>query len=393
MIQFIKAALILFGTAQAVQFILYPALAEALQLSISQVIGAYALGSFCFLFGGPFWALKSKQWGRLVAIRIGLVGQVLSLGATLWLMLRGNADSNGLLLLAIRIFYGLTASAIVPVSQAILADLSGQGKQRLRAMTTHSLMLNIGRLIGPLLVWGLLSIQLELFFGLLAILNLAVLGVSLRFSWESGVAELNSRGLSIDAQRFLGIPILALLLTTVVGIVQSSLGGLLELRFGLSPQESSHLLAQMIVASSLIMIVNQLALGRWAKKAEGWPLFGGVCGLLLATGFLLVAQNLILVFASIVLLGSSVAILVPAYTALHSQRIDADQGGAAASLSVSHTLGYGLGGLIAAIAFDWLPVASYWSALLVSLIGLLYLLFLDKSFSSQGAEHELPDIS
>ena len=145
---------ITFSAVQILLFTMFPYIAESLNLSLSIVIGTFSLGSFLFLWSGPYWSSKSDFEGRMKILNIGMIGQFISFIMLFLLIIFANYLPESIivtLLLISRVVYGLFASAIIPVSQALQLDLSVK-EAYLKSMLSNSMSLNMGRMIGPIYV-------------------------------------------------------------------------------------------------------------------------------------------------------------------------------------------------------------------------------------------------
>lgn len=372
-----------FSATQAALFVMYPILAERLGLSASAVVGCFSVGSFLFLWSSPFWAAQSEGHQRLPVLRAGLYGAIAALLSLIALLSFGSALPPLLCLLLLglsRIIYGLTTSAIVPVAQALLGSTENT-RERVRSLATLSMFLNLGRLFGPLFAIpfltlspiSLLAVPLLLFFAVLPLSGKEKLRVRAR-----SVREFRLRDLWPKDQNQRWIALLALLTTSVVGILQSSLGIYLQESFALTSEEASALMAKLLILAVLTTVLVQFILRSTMRHPWQGSMPLGAFALAVGSLGLFLKQDWIVLYGSVVVLSAGVALLTPSYTAAMSLEAQSEgQGRSAGNLSTAHTLGYALGGLLTSIGLQFAPAAPFAIAILLSfgaivLMGPLY---------------------
>jgi MFS family permease len=370
-----------FSACQMMAFVLFPYFSQSTGLSLSTIIGSFSLGSLLFLWGSPYWARKSDQWGSRGVLALGIIGLLLS-QLFLFMMLSGVQPSSAWLW-GSRIIYGLTASAIVPVTQKVMAQGSS-AHTRMRAMTRHGMSLQLGRLLGPFLVWlGLLismTAPLVICMALLLIpaaLILMAQGESRGVNPKKEAPLASWKGL-VMGRRYLG---LAFLMTSLVGILQSSLTQELQMKLQLDAQAAAQLTLQFLLASSLVTLLIQALVQ--IKITTPWQgtFPAGALSLVISCYLLAQFQSESELWWALPLFATGIALLTPSYTAALSLQFSGAQGTLAGFLSIAHTLGYACGGLLAAALFAAeLPVLT--AALVCALILLLAVFVLPKPKSN-----------
>ncbi|RZA26365.1 MAG: MFS transporter [Proteobacteria bacterium] len=345
----------LFSTSQALLFVLYPVLAEKLGLSISQVILCFSVGSFLFLWGAPYWSLRSDREGRnrvLFKTQIGVLISLLVLGFLL-LPLSIHTQLNFVILLASRILYGALASGLVPVSQAHILDHASE-KQKAKAATTHSLFLNTGRFLGPLLALSLAFITPLQLVGILALAFVGLVALQSRTldtQEPQGVTDKKMRLHHIwpDSRDKQGIAALAFLTTIFLGILQSSLGAYLHFAFAFTAVEASQWMAKLLIVGAVSTVLVQLLIRSKLKDPWQGTLPFGAGMLLFGLLVLLLWPSIISLYIAVIFMSFGVATLTPAYMSAMSLLSGREQGKSAGVLSIAHTLGYAVGGGISAM--------------------------------------------
>ena len=353
-------------TFSCVQILLYttiPYIAEQTSLQTATIIGAISVGSFIFAFMGPFWASNSDNWGRKRVLSFGMFGMFFSflLLCSLFIF---NKELTLTIKIAIifisRIIYGLLASAVVPVSQAWQLDLIDT-KDKLKVLTRNSMCLNVGRVLGPVLIL-IKKVDFEhmIYAGTVWVLFLA-LGCFFTSSNTKNekIQSKEIKALKIEIPKYQWkelfkesmIPILlALIFTSFIGVLHSTLGHHLKITFALKGDEASVLMAKMVLISSLFALLVQQS-SQWIFKGE-WKLrlVVGASGLIIGSFILTSAATISAAWAALMVISVGLALIPPVYLALISHSASATNvtGKKIGFASIAHSLGYAFGaGLIA----------------------------------------------
>lgn len=238
-----------FGFLQALTLSLYPALAQALKIDVSLIVGIFAFGSVFFLVAPQYWGRRSDGLGRARVIGINLMGLGISFALVAMLVsFEFNRSLSFAGLLLARLVYGLFASGLVAVSLAWWHDKSENPTQ---GQLSHSLALNVGRILAPSLVWAL-SAHLSVVFGLSALWCLILGGVAL--TKAPGAQKTCSEKLRPST----GLLPSLLLATAYIGLFQSMLASTLQESFSLSATASAELMAKVLVAVGILTVAWQL---------------------------------------------------------------------------------------------------------------------------------------
>lgn len=380
---FTYLALVLFSAQQTSLFGLYAYLAKSLGIGLPQLIGSMALGSFLFLFGQPYWAAKGLRWSRERCIFFSQLGQLLALLPLLILpLLPGQMGSSLVLALVIasRVVYGLTASALIPSAQALFAENNSEGTSAsyLRSMTAHSLALNLGRLIGPLILLLTLPWSPEASLWLYGVL----LGIALLVGPKTGKrsrdakATLTFAHLWPRAREAQWIFLLALAWASYSALVQSSLAAVIQDVWGHSERETAREVALMTIVAALLTVLLQTWLRRWAKRDKQLQprtiMLSGGFALFLSALLLQGLASPWLLWLGILTMALGIATLVPSTIAAmnvhYAQRSQepGESGQAAGNLGVAQTLGFAAGGSLSALGLAFEVKVPYLFALILA---------------------------
>ena len=313
-------------TFSCVQILLYttiPYIAEQTSLQTATIIGAISVGSFIFAFMGPFWASNSGTWGRKRVLSFGMLGMFFSflLLCSLFIFNKELSLTHKIIIIFLsRIIYGLLASAVVPVSQAWQLDLIDT-KDKLKVLTRNSMCLNVGRVLGPVLIL-IKKVDFEhmIYAGTVWVLCLA-LGCFFTSS-SSKILENDSQKIEIPKYQWKElfkesmIPILlALIFTSFIGVLHSTLGHHLKITFALKGDQASVLMAKMVLISSVFALLVQQS-SQWIFKGE-WKLrlVVGASGLIIGSFILNSAATIPAAWIALLIISVGLALIPPFYIA------------------------------------------------------------------------------
>lgn len=392
---FAYACTLSFSCVQMVLYTTIPYIAEKTGVATASIIGAISIGSFFFSGFSPFWSSKSDSSGRKKILSIGMGGMVLSFIA-ISMMFIGNDTfpiwfKTGLIVGA-RIIYGMMASAVVPVSQAWQLDLR-PGVDRIKVMTRNSMCLNLGRILGPILILTKqVNFEIIIFVatGWLALLFLGLLFFTRNVAPEQTSTEkfelkrslLNWKELAKGAK---GPILLSLIFTGFTGIMHSFLGHHLKVTLSLPGDEASVLMAQMVLALSFAAVLIQQA--SLFIPSNMWKLrliLGAVC---LVAGSMIMAEAASKsgLWLSIGFVAIAVALIPPVYLSLLGKNKNS-QGKKLGLASISHSLGYAMGAGLIAISMKMTLISEMSVVLFVSVAILAVVSYIATSENKPVAE-------
>lgn len=352
-----------FGLVQFLIIALYPALSEALGLSISHLILCFTLGSILFIWSSPFWAKKSDEHGRQKILSVGLAG--LSLSFFVLIFLNGSSLPFNLgfsLLLMSRIIYGLTASAIVSVVQAWWRDQAGDVSKN---MLSHSMGLNIGRFLAPLLVLMLNGELTYVLWGLAIWCSLLTLAA---FCVKSSVVKKSQEATSDSLWDFSFPVVLAFLSTVFIGTIHSNLAHHIQTSLNLSVTQTTLLCSQVLLGSSAMVLLFQFVLKKWGQLKGSALIVSGIIGWIVAAFLFQQTEQTYQLWMSIVFISVGLATITPGYLSFLKA------GGLSAGIiNSTQTIGLTMGGLIGYFILQ--GTLSLSVVLYVICLGLLLTLF------------------
>jgi MFS family permease len=366
----------IFSCVQMILYVTIPYISEVSSISIAHIAGSISVGSLLFAFTGPFWASLSDKWGRKKVLGIGMVGLSLSflLLSSIFALNPHLALSTKIVLIYLsRILYGLLSSAIVPVSQAWQLDLS-PNTNRMKVLTRNSMCLNLGRLLGPIIVLvKQVNFDQLIYVSTSIILVLALTEI---FSKQEINEEMKGQhNFSLSNYKTLikasVLPIfLALIFTSFIGILHSTLGHHLKVIFNIRGEQATLLMAKIVIAISLIGLCSQFVSQKIPKTKWKWTLNAGSLTLLVGAFLLNAAATLNNVWIAVCILGVGLSLIPPVYLALISKKNSNENayGRQVGLASIAHSLGYALGAGIMALSLKMNLISITFAIILVSLL-------------------------
>ncbi|MCO5143998.1 MAG: MFS transporter [Oligoflexia bacterium] len=348
-IAFLNAAI--FSGAQIAFVVLYPILSHNLAIPMPLLLTGFGVGSFLFLFSSPFWARKSDQLGREKVLQIGLTALLLSF--SLIALLVYFAPSNLSLTISIflisRILYGLVASAIAPVCQALQVDMDDE---RTKAMLLHSQALSLGRVLSLLLLL-LFHEQYKLILIVYVLIILAAIFLTRKLTLPSIQYKIDaSKVLSFSKELVAIYPvfIIAFLFACYIEGLNSTLSVSIQSIFQVTAHESSEFVSKVLLFVCFGILLVQVIARRIKKISQALGLSGGIFFLALGTYFLFQSRSQIEFWISLFFLTIGIGILPPMYlSVLQKDKEQQNYGTKAGLIGSAHTLGYSLGILLAAL--------------------------------------------
>lgn len=389
-------------TFSAIQMVLYttiPYIAEKTGVTTANIIAAISVGSLIFAFMGPFWAAKSDALGRGKVLSIGMLGMTLSflLFSALFLLNTSLPLTVKIaMVFAARILYGLLASAVVPVSQAWQLDLI-PNEDKLRVLTKNSMCLNLGRILGPILVLAKgVNFEMVIYASTLWLSFLAITVYLLRHSSTPQQGSTDRIELKEVLNRWKenfkesrNPILLALTFTAFIGILHSFLGHHLKTVLHITGQEATLLFAKIILFLSVVaVILQQLSVMVFKSRWQPRVLLGPT-SLIVGTIIMMTGNNETSIWIAIAFIAVATAFIPPVYLSLTSEsRHNSEKtnifGKKLGLASVAHSLGYALGAGLIALSLKLHLVSNAFVVFLISLLIAVVSISLFKVYDRDG---------
>lgn len=385
-------------TFSCIQMVLYttiPYIAEKTHVETSNIIAAIGVGSLIFSFMGPFWAAKSDTIGRKRVLSFGMFGMALSFLLLCLLFIFRNEFELWVkisFVFASRIIYGFLCSAIVPVSQAWQLDLYKK-TDHIKVLTRNSMCLNLGRIMGPVLVLAQqVDFELVIYAATLWVFLLAafvfITSSSKDREGESSLlghkAQVNIKSVITKWRKSIKeslLPILlALIFTSFVGILHSFLGHHIKTVLSISGQEATLMFAQIILVLSVVVVIMQQLSLILFKSSWKPRLILGSLAMVIGTVVMMYSTSEQMIWTSIFFVCIATALIPPVYLSLTSRSEENTSktnifGKKLGLASVAHSLGYAIGAGLIAISMKMKLIPESFVVFLVS-FGILFLSFI-----------------
>jgi len=346
------------GALQGAILILVPKMMLQGQLSALQLAVPLALGTFVFMcFSGVWGKMLDARFASnkplILVFRFVLCGFLVS-QLSFILLLESTYLKGSSLVFALcisRIIHGVFCSAIIPNAQLVLSCHDKKGEK----LVWSSIAINIGRISAPLLTF--VSVEIS-YFSLWFIATMVFIAVVI--TWCS--SELFETSDSISSQlvpvlvnknnenfTFFTNPFLlaifcaALLISLFSSQLQFSLGPLLLLQFSDATLASDKTAALLFIASASALLSLFILYRHLIHFPKIFVLFIST-SLILGSYLFVIQQQL---FIAVALISSALSMAPTWYTALAIHANKLNKARTSATVSQGHTLGNGLGGLLA----------------------------------------------
>lgn len=349
----ISSAAALMGIGQNGLLVSLPFLVERSAFILPTWSILIAIGSFLFLPSAPYWGRYSDKRGpRNVAVQ-ALFGMAISFVLLFLFAILSEYQPHMVMvwlvgLLLARVIYGCTVSGMVPACQHWAILLCG-AENRLQAITSVSIGLSTGRLVGPLI--AIMALKLSPYAPLMLMIALPVVvlfAVLLLPTPQHCVkSKKSAEALSwLPNKSFMPYLVSGLLLCTAIALLQYSFTPLISSVTSWSTAQISDGIGVLLTISAACTFTVQLLVVKNRKitpvKMYRLGALGLLCGLVL---FLL--PNIWLYALAMAIAACGAALLVPAYTSEATEKHSDAPGSVAGYIAMSHTIGYGLASLLA----------------------------------------------
>lgn len=349
----ISLAAALMGIGQNGLLVSLPFLVERSAFSLPTWSILIAIGSFLFLPSAPYWGRYSDKRGPRNVVVQALFGMAISFVLLFLFAILSEHQPHMVMLCLVglilaRIIYGCTVSGMVPACQHWAILLCG-AENRLQAITSISIGLSVGRLVGPLI--AIVALKFSPYAPLMLMIALpliALLAVLFQPTPQHGLESAKA----VEAlpwlpnKSFLPYLLSGLLLCAAIALLQYSFTPLMQSVTSWSTAQISDGIGVLLTISAACTFAVQLVVVK-NKKITPMKMYrlgavGLLCGLVL---FLF--PNIWLYALAMAIAASGAALLVPAYTSEATEKQSDAPGSVAGYIAMSHTIGYGLASLLA----------------------------------------------
>ncbi|USD42830.1 MFS transporter [Vibrio sp. SCSIO 43135] len=346
----------LMGIGQNGLLVSLPFLVEHSAFSLPTWSILIAIGSLLFLPAAPYWGRQSDQSGPKRVVIQALFGMTISFLMLVSFTMLSHLESQWVALclaglVIARVIYGCTVAGMVPASQHWAILLCGEGN-RVQAITSVSIGLSTGRLVGPIL--SIFLLKVSPFAPLMMMVILPAIALLAAFWLPSPTFEKKKptdphtkpSWLSMPERSLLPYLTSGLLLCTVVALLQYNFSPLIGSVTEWPTSKISDWIGVLLTVGAAFTLGTQvLVIKKKRVSLKTMYQFGAGAMVLGLTLFL--SANVWVFVAAMAIAFSGAALLVPAYTAGATEQNPDAPGATSGFISMSHTLGYGLASLLA----------------------------------------------
>lgn len=364
------AGMLLIAAGQSILFTVLPPAGRGIGLAEWQIGLIITISGIAFAVASPYWGRVSDSRGRRGFIAGGLFGYALFTAAFAWALDIGLAGvmvpvMSLVMLVIVRVGFGLTVAATMPAAQAYVVDTTSVAG-RVGGLAQLSAAFGLGTVIGPLIAAALsgvgLLVPLYVVAGAALVVALLVL-VLLDQPPRAGAA----RAMLKPGDPRIRFWILAALgFFTAMAIVLQTLGFLVPDRLHLDRNAAGSAIGTCLLVSGLASVACQIALSRWRTMRPdqlmvlGLPL--GIIGLLV----LMLATTLVSIAAGMIGFGIAVGLCVPGFAAAASLEVGpSEQGAVAGIIGAAQAGGFILGPVLAGVLYQVNDIAPYFCAVVI----------------------------
>ena len=313
-----------------------------------------AIGSFLFLPAAPFWGRYSDKKGPKNVVLQALYGMSISFLLLLsFAFLSGQHPEEAhywlIGLILARIIYGCTVAGMVPASQHWAILICGENN-RLKAITSVSVGLSLGRLLGPVL--SIVLLKLGPFSPLVMMVIFPFLALLIATFLPSPAVIEKTISTTATTPSFIPnlnlVPYLltGLSLCLTIALLQYSFSPLIKSITQWDTNKISDAIGLLLTISAAVTLTTQIAVVK--KKKLKLLVMYQLGSLLLLAGFLcFLIGNIWTTGIAMAISACGAALLIPAYTSKATAMDPYNPGIVAGYISMSHTLGYGIASLLA----------------------------------------------
>jgi MFS transporter, DHA1 family, tetracycline resistance protein len=378
--------------ASAFLYATLPAAGRGIGLVETQTGAILGIGAVLGLLTAPAWGFMSERWGRRPVLTAAL--SVIAIAPlTMALMLGGIAAALPALLvfvimLAARSVQAAFGSAIIPVSQAYVADVTEQDK-RTAGMGLLSATISLGTVGGALLVWLVARIGAMSGFATIAAVEILAFVVALMVLREPArhvAVERNTDKIPFaKVWPYFTITALAL---TAVNVVQPILALRFEDQFGLVRNDAIGQAGAAVACVALGMLFSQAVLAVRLKWPPALMLRIGGAGAVVGLLALVFATSLVPTMAAMAIVGLSMGLVLPGNFASMSLATGAGaQGKVAGVNALAMGIGLAVGPVAGTQVYRLAGNAPFWLAcgLAVALCAVAFFATRSHAVEEKGA--------
>ncbi len=376
--------LITYGMGQSLLFVIFAPLTRRLGIEEWQLGFIIAASNVMLAFSAPRWGAASQSMGRRTVYLIGLAGYTLGYAALalgvqagLWGWI--SAGPLFVLLLALRMAYGIVVGGVSPAATAYIADTTDESS-RAQGMALVGMSGGLGTILGPAFGGALVFVS-PVFPMYAAAMLAAAAGVWAYVGLREPVRHVQSgptAKLRILDPRILPYLVGWFVVFGVFTGIQTITSGFIADRFGLTETvEIQHTMMVALLAMAFVTVfVQAVVLQRW-KATPATMLKIGFGVMVVALLIIAWGPGVMALYLGYALFGFSFGFCAPALNAAGSLSVTtAEQGAVAGLLSAAPTVGMIFGPILCGLVYSVVPSAPMLGGALLTALVWLWFMFI-----------------
>jgi MFS family permease len=375
--------LITYGMGQSLLFVIFAPLARELGLAGWQLGFVIAASNVALAVSAPRWGRASDHLGRRAVYLTGMAGYAIGYAALAFGVQAGlsgwiGSGSLFVLLLALRLAYGLVVGGINPAATAYIADTTDE-QARAGGMALLAMSGGLGTILGP--VFGGALAAVGPVFPMYAAAGLAVLAGIWAFARLPEPARRAQSGgagkLGMFDARVL--PYLAgwVVVFGVFTGVQTITAYFIADRYGITDVAAAQrtMMFALLAMAFCTLLVQAVVLQKW-KAPPGTLLRAGFVLMTVALLLLAFGPGVTALYAGYAVFGLSFGFTAPGLNAAGSLSVRPDeQGGVAGLLSAAPTVGMIFGPILCGISYRLAPTLPVLGGAVLTVLILAWFFF------------------
>lgn len=364
------AGMLLVTAGQSILFTVLPPAGRGIGLAEWQVGLIITISGIAFAVASPYWGRVSDQRGRRGFIAAGLFGYALFTAAFAWALGIGMAGAVAptmslILLVFVRVGFGLTVAAAMPATQAYVVDTTSAAG-RTGGLAQLSAAFGLGTVVGPLIAAALSGFGLLVPLYAVAALALMVATLVLVLLDRPPRAMAATVMLKPTDPRIRFWVLAALGFFMTMAIVLQTLGFLVPDRLVLDREAAGSAVGTCLLVSGLASVACQIVLARRRTMRPGRLMMLGLPMGIVGLVVLMLATTLPLLAAGMIGFGIAVGLCVPGFAAAASLEVEPNEQGAVAGIiGAAQAGGFILGPVLAGALYQVNSVLPYLGATLI----------------------------
>lgn len=353
--------------AQAYLYATLPSVGRSIGLVETQTGLILGGGGLLGMLTAPAWGYLSERWGRRPVLVLAMSAVGVS-PLVLALMLGGVAAALAaisvfLVVLGARSIQAAFGSALIPVSQAYIADIT-PSSDRTGGMGLLGAAISVGTIGGSALVWVIGGMSSVAGFALIAASAVLAFLLALVFLPEPERHVAKERDAStVPFRKLWPYFTITAFAMTAYSIVQPVMGLRLMDQLGLSQPEAIGLAGAAVTCTAVAMVIAQAILTPLLRWSPSVMVQAGGVGAVLGLVVVALGTDIVVILSAMTWLGLSLGLVLPGNLAAVSLATGSGAQGKVAGLNtVALGIGLAVGPIVGTAIYGVSYTAPFWLA-------------------------------